>query len=154
MSEIIDFYSGKPTSCNYTLSDIFAFNFIDMETVHDYIQWIFPLTEASQFHPNSPILTPDDINFFKNNLTLKWRVLALVNHYIRFLHFNIHWVNEHDHNHLRITRMLKFLVLIGLEQTAKERLSEIIIIARAVDPSVNLSKAEQFWGEAAYQSSI
>lgn len=41
---IVDFYSGKATDTSgRTLREIHAWNYHDLENVHDYIQWLFPL---------------------------------------------------------------------------------------------------------------
>lgn len=148
MSEIIDFYCGKQTSCPLYFSEVFRLGNTDVELCHDFIQYIFPLKEASLYNKDAPILTDEDINIFKTSPVFQWRALALVNWYVKFLHFNIHWVAKSNHNHLRVTRMLKFLVLIGLKDIAKARLEEIKIISRAVDPNVNMSIPIKFWSEA------
>ena len=150
MSQIIDFYRGyKVNSCRHQLSDIWTFSFQRMEQVHDYIQWMFPLDEPSNHNPEAPILTKEDIEEFKRSPKLRWSLLTSVHTYMRFLDVTPgQWVTEFDHNHLRITRMLKCLMLMGMELEARARLDEVMLIVRSRDAEETMAKAIGFWREA------
>lgn len=156
MSEIIDFYRGKkPPSCNHFMSEVWSYSFTQLEDSHDYIQWIFPLDEPSNFNPYAPVLTKEDIDEFKSDPLLLWRLLASVNMYMKFLSHQANiWVGEYDHNHLRITRMLKCLVIMGLHAEAVARLENIMLIIKAFKkfnpPGPDLSESIKFWYEAVY----
>src|SRR5436190_1833952 len=52
---------GRAGGRGRTLEDVFAFSNADIERVHDFIQWLFPLPTRSAAQPGSPVLSPDDI---------------------------------------------------------------------------------------------
>ena len=58
----LDFYRGNgPDSEGRTLAEILAWSDDELEAVHDYIQWLFPLPEPSMFNADAPVLTPAEI---------------------------------------------------------------------------------------------
>ena len=60
--DLIEFYRGiAPDSEGRTLADLWAFSDDEMEEVHDFIQWMFPLREPSRFNPDAPLLTDEDV---------------------------------------------------------------------------------------------
>ena len=66
LSNLVAFYrENAPDSEGRTLSQLWAWDDERLEEVHDYIQWLFPLPEPSQFNPDAPLLTPQDIEAFK-----------------------------------------------------------------------------------------
>jgi hypothetical protein len=71
-SQLIAFYSGDGTDDRgRTLAEIWTWDDEQLEYVHDYIQWLFPLAEASMFNSSAPILTADDIKQFRGNPELR-----------------------------------------------------------------------------------
>ena len=57
MGAIHDFLRG--TGCDgrgRRLADVLAFDDARIEGVHDFIQWLFPLAEASRAVPGAPVL--------------------------------------------------------------------------------------------------
>ncbi len=112
------FYRNEGTDgAGRTLSEVLKFDHDTMERVHDYIQWVFPLPEPSRARPNSPILTPEDIAQFREDVILRLNVHAAVVWFRVFL-LDSRWVRKRDHNHLRITRVLRFLTLIHMKAEA------------------------------------
>lgn len=93
------------------LETVLGFTNTEMEKVHDWVQWAFPLPEPSKFQ-NSPLLTPWDIKRLQEDERLKANVAKLVNLYLAFLASTTDWLAPRDHNHLRITRLIRFLTLI------------------------------------------
>lgn len=134
---IIQFYSGKSADVRgRMLQDIWQQNHEWLEKTHDYIQWLFPLTERSRFNPNAPILTDDDIQEFRNREDLRNNLVTSLKLMLGFyglscqeskdgtIEINLDksflerkkiWVHWGNHNHLRITRILKSLHSLGLE---------------------------------------
>jgi len=131
-------------------------SFKRLEDSHDYIQWLFPLNEPSAHNSNAPILTKEDIEEFRNSPRLRWALLTSVHIFVRFLHFTTrNWVSSFDHNQLRITRMLKCLMLLGLEEYARVLLDEILLIVDCHGPDdgkhsarQQMSRAIGFWKDA------
>jgi Opioid growth factor receptor (OGFr) conserved region len=147
-SRIIGFYSGtEPDHRGRYLHEIQAWPYDQLEAVHDYIQWLFPLPEPSGFNVAAPVLNRESIQEFRTrpDLQEKLRVsfLRMINFYglearsgeqitvTRAPNFAAKatvWLSPGNHNHLRITRILKCLSLLGLEAEAKaffDCLSEI-----------------------------
>ncbi|MEA5577639.1 opioid growth factor receptor-related protein [Anabaena sp. UHCC 0451] len=136
-SVIVQFYSGKAADVRgRMLQDIWNQNHEWLEKTHDYIQWLFPLTERSRFNPHAPILTDDDIQNFQNREDLRNNLLTSLKLMLVFYGLSCQesqdgkirikidqsfadrkkfWVHWGNHNHLRITRILKCLCLLGLE---------------------------------------
>jgi hypothetical protein len=98
-------------------------------------QWLFPLSETSAFNISAPVLTPDVIKAFRSQTDLQQNLrqsfLRMLGFYglelkgsevVRGRGFEIkaaNWLSASNHNHLRITRILKSLTLFGLEAEAK-----------------------------------
>ena len=130
MSDLIAFYRGfAPDSEGRWLAEIRAFSDREMELVHDFIQWLFPLREPSQFNPDAPLLTDADVAAFRSDPALRE---ALGRSFARFLAFLglaiegdrvVEAPNHADradvwrspnHNWLRITRVLASTRMLGL----------------------------------------
>lgn len=127
MSAIIDFFSGdgyddKGRHIYEILED---FGDEQLESCHDYIQWLFPLPEPSKFNPTAPLLSKEDIEVFRgSNMQYTTYVVRAnmgdaFNKMMCFFDDNDHWVSPGNHNFLRITRMLRCLRLVGFDREAK-----------------------------------
>ena len=74
--------------------------------MHDFIQWLFPLAEASRAVPGAPVLgvpeaaairaDPQALAGFRTGLARMTRFYAETEE----------WLSGFDHNHLRITRII------------------------------------------------
>jgi hypothetical protein len=139
-SRILDFYSGSGTDDRgRSLQTILAWSEIELEHVHNYIQWLFPLPEISGANPSAPRLDPDTMATFRGSVWLQnrlrdsfRRMLAFYGLTLRstnagvsieeatnFRERAMEWLQAGNHNHLRITRMLRCLMLLGLEDEAR-----------------------------------
>lgn len=152
-SEIIKFYSGKPSACKYQLQDIWGYSFSRLESGHDYIQWMFPLDEPSAHNPDAPILTKEDIRAFQMSDELQAAVMVSVHTFMRFLFFTRkNWIQNFDHNHLRITRVLKCLVLLGMDTHALSVYEEVMTMIETILNKDDLwlvsEKSMSFWHKA------
>jgi Opioid growth factor receptor (OGFr) conserved region len=137
MSRLVDFYRGQATDAEHRyLEDIWTWDDEELEFVHDYIQWLFPLPEPSGFNPDAPILTDDDIAAFAAEAKLRVNLAKSFERILRFFGLTLDAsgaVIEADnfasrtadvweapnHNWLRITRILRSLTLLGLESFAQ-----------------------------------
>jgi hypothetical protein len=144
MSRIVDFYRGETlNSSGVGIETIWGWNDRQLEVVHTYIQWLFPLREPSQAVPGSPTITEAVARLFRQDPALKERVLRSFRLMLRFYGFVMspaanpaggvtiatasdfdaksrNWLTTANHNHLRITRILKSLILLGLKREAQE----------------------------------
>jgi hypothetical protein len=137
VSQLIDFYRGTaPDAEGRFLADVWGWDDEELEITHDYIQWMFPLPERSRFHPTAPTLTPDDIAAFRADALLQDRLRTSFDRILTFLGlaraedgrvaegptFRARvpdvWAVP-NHNWLRITRILRSMMLLGREADAR-----------------------------------
>jgi hypothetical protein len=138
---ILAFYQGQsPDSSGRMIEDIWSWDYQRLEYTHDYIQWLFPLKEKSQFNRKAPILNDEVIQAFRADEPLQLRVLRSLTVMLGFygLQYNElgntnieitksdeygerkqNWIEEANHNYLRITRILTSLRILGLEKYAQ-----------------------------------
>jgi len=147
-TQIIGFYSGEePDHRGRYLHEVQEWPDDQLEAVHDFIQWLFPLPEPSGFNAAAPILTRELIQEFRKRPELQQNLrvsfLRMMKFYglqarsaeqitvTRAPNFTVKatvWLSPGNHNHLRITRILRCLSLLGLEAEARaffDCLSEI-----------------------------
>lgn len=144
MSNLINFYKGVSKNLEGDfIEDILSLSYKSLERKHNYIQWLFPINELSMYNSNSPLLDSNFINeFYTDTLMLKNFNDALImmlgfygfdyelsenNNYIvktpknfktHNILFTTHWLRLYNHNYLRLTRILRCLVLLGFNETA------------------------------------
>jgi Opioid growth factor receptor (OGFr) conserved region len=136
MSKLLDFYRDQGTDTEgRSLGELWGWNDDELEEVHDFIQWMFPLPEPSRFNPDAPLLTGDDIAEFRSDELLQSRLRTSFERILRFLGFS--WAEDGsvvegpnfadrvpeiwaypNHSWLRITRILRSLCLLGLKSEA------------------------------------
>jgi hypothetical protein len=145
-SPIVEFYAGKaPDSQGRFLKEILAWDDSRLEAVHDYIQWLFPLPERSAFNPDAPLLDSPTIEAFRESAALRESLAAAFRRMLAFYGFEYGetirrsgnfeeraqvWLRSGNHNHLRITRILKSLRLLGLAEQAAAFLRELETLYR------------------------
>ncbi len=137
-NRILDFYSGaSPDHGGRYLQEILEWSDNELERTHDYVQWLFPLPEQSGFNVNAPVLDAETIHEFRSRPELQrnmetslLRMLAfyglemvefpgpIVRPSPCFAQHSENWLTESNHNHLRITRILKSLRILGLKSEA------------------------------------
>lgn len=139
-SGILDFYRDGPNPSGYLIEDILhKWTDDDWEQTHDFIQWVFPLTEPSMFNPDAPILTAEEIEIFRQDPELKRTFSIAIARWFRFLGLMVIedklgpgraarrvrateqksvWSSP-NHNWLRITRSLKSMRLLGHDDEAR-----------------------------------
>jgi hypothetical protein len=166
----VAFYLGKSTdSEGRRLDQIWGWNNRELEWTHDYIQWLFPLRERSQFNPGAPILTAESIDAFRKNDELRNRLTTSVQVMLKFYgltslvaadgsieisrapDFNERrpeWLTAGNHNFLRLTRMLKSLQALGLPNWAQALFASLDQIHRENSHEIG-AKTFAYWKSAA-----
>ena len=119
----------------------------ELEEIHNYIQWLFPLNESSRVVPNSPILTPDEILIIKEDIIAQSNLNKAIERMEQFYNDNEHWIDEYDHNHLRITRIIKSLNLLLNKEKAENFYNKIINRVQESENEIN-EKSLLCWKEA------
>ncbi len=161
---IIGFYSGSGVDDRgRRLGDIRRWSDDRLEAVHDYIQWLFPLMEPSPVNPGAPVLDRDTIELFRQTPELQSELRASFLRMLTFYGLELrdgqvaqarnfaararNWLNPGNHNHLRITRILKCVTLLGLEQEARAFQGALAAIYRERPDAIS-ARTWEFWTAA------
>lgn len=94
------------------ISDIWDWPDDAWEGEHDFIQWLFPLAEKSMSVPNAPVIREPEITWIIESQIAQDSLTKSTARYQAFLANNTHWMTDSNHNHLRITRVIKSLRLL------------------------------------------
>jgi hypothetical protein len=130
-----------------TVADILAYADAELEARHDFIQWLFPLPEASRAVPGSPILTAAEAAAIRASPAALSSLDAAAKRMLAFYAANDHWLRSHDHNHLRITRIIRSLRLLAGDEAADGFRAGIRALAAEAGAPIN-STTLRFWDEA------
>ncbi|KAL7843578.1 hypothetical protein AOLI_G00250900 [Acnodon oligacanthus] len=108
-------------------------DYMRLEWVHSYIQWLFPIQEQGMNYASQP-LTPEEIKLFRKDDSAKARLLRSYKLMLDFYGIKLldektgkvcraeNWeerfknLEKNSHNNLRITRILKCLGILGFER--------------------------------------
>ena len=107
MAAIHDFLRGTGRDGRgRRLADVLAFDDARIEAVHDFIQWLFPLAERSRAVPGAPVLGAVEAAAIRGDPQAQAGLHAGLERMARFYADTDGWLTGHDHNHLRITRII------------------------------------------------
>ena len=141
---LLSFYRRQATDDRgRTLDQIRALGLHELERVHDYIQWLFPLPEPSGANPTAPTLTPESIAAFRTNEALRRDLVESFALMLSFYGFRLaggtthierapnaseriaDWFRPGNHNFLRLTRIMRSLSVLGLHDHARALLGQL-----------------------------
>jgi hypothetical protein len=163
-SPLVRFYRGDaPDVRGRTLDDILAWDDEQLETVHDYIQWLFPLDEPSRFNRDAPLLTAADRLAFRQP-TVAGNLRRALDRMLAFYGFardrlaanprivrsaqwkerSPEWLHAGNHNLLRLTRMIRSLALLGEVDLATALYAALRLECEGRVSSVTI----EYWKEA------
>ena len=150
---IISFYGGKtPDDRGRFLRDIQQWPDGRLESVHDFIQWMFPLREPSGVNPDAPVLDAGTISEFRSRADLQETLRQSWLRMLKFYGFEAaqggsaewavkpaanfadraeNWLTPYNHNHLRITRIIKCLRTLGLDAEARAFFTALSAVYRS-----------------------
>ena len=170
---LVPFYLGEqPDIGGRTIQQIWAWDYEELEIVHDYIQWLFPLPEKSSFNSNAPVVDSEVIQAFHTNTRLRQNLLHSFTLMLGFYGLQGYednngqfvvtkseeyptrkkeWICPLDHNYLRITRILKCLMALGLESYAQSFYRCLEQIYREESRYIG-GKTFQYWTNAVRQA--
>lgn len=115
--------------------------------IHDYIQWLFPIPERSAFNPFTPVLTSQDVEDIRQNSAAQENLKAAKGRMLNFYRRNTHWLTTVDHNHLRISRIIRSLSLVlGCEEAMSFYLQIKELVRSAGNPVSE--QAQSYWRKA------
>ena len=145
---LVDFLSGTgPDHQGRYLRDIWDFDDKAIEQTHDFIQWMFPLTEKSMSVPGVPTLSAENIEAIRTSEVARSNLEKSAQWYLGFLQRNDHWIKAYDHNHLRITRAIKSARLLTGHKMADQIKKELnFLLGHKVDTISE--KTKDYWIKA------
>ena len=136
-----------PDSEGRSHADVLKLSDDELERVHNYIQWLFPLREWSDAVPGSPFLPDDEIvETMKNDEAVQENIVNALVRMERFYQDNDHWLRQNDHNHLRITRILKSVALLNSKENARDFYDFIMLRVEMAKPVTDESM--RYWEES------
>lgn len=161
------FLSGEKVK-NKIYSDFIYADDWTIEYLHTYIQYAFPLKEASNFNPTAPILTDDEIEWIRTPAgdAARNNLMLMFNRMLTFYGFAYTsesqivladdfekrrdtWLTYGNHNMLRITRILKSLTLLGHETEAKKFFAALKWLYDNDDNACkSIGKSFEYWENA------
>lgn len=131
-------YDG-PDARGRTRQQLLGLDDEDLEDIHDYIQWLFPLDEASQFNDKAPVVSAAQLGVIGTDAAVQAGLLASFERMLAFYGLALsgqtvrkgsrwaqrgeNWAFFPTHNDLRITRILRSLCLLGRRDLAQAFLS-------------------------------
>jgi hypothetical protein len=171
---LIRFFSpslASPDARNRSLATILSWPDSRLESSHDYIQTVFPLPEESMFS-FAPIITPEIRAAFLAQPELRASLRGALERMLTFYglrfsdsddgddtgreivtrgaNFGVNsrnWVTRFDHNHLRMTRILRSLRVLGLGDEAAA-LYGFLLTDEEVTETVS-PRSQMYWRRAA-----
>jgi hypothetical protein len=165
MSSLTEFYLGQsPDYLGRRLEDVWRWDNDQLEDCHNYIQVLFPNREPSGVTPRAPVLDQETVDAFRRDERLRQNLARSLDLMLRFygLEYDAatgrvgkrgdferraaNWIRPLNHNYLRLTRILKCLVALGLEDRAWALFRCLEEIAAAHPREIGAAFA--YWKEA------
>ncbi|KAI0404736.1 hypothetical protein F4802DRAFT_566107 [Xylaria palmicola] len=160
LRQLVDFYdpvTRGPDARGRTLDEILSWSDERLEAQHNYIQTVFPLPEGSDFSFAAPVVDEETMLLFARSAALQGNLLRALKRMLAFYGFDAvedgeegpgprlvitprdddcapgfaRWVKRLDHNHLRITRIIRSLRVLGLAAVARDFYNALIEVYRA-----------------------
>ena len=128
-----------------TFEDVLALSDVCLERRHDFIQWLFPLTEPSAAVPGSPVLTDADIQALRDSEIARARLARAGKRMLAFYRATDAWRAPADHNHLRITRIIRSLRLLCGDAAADRFREGVLALANGAPISTT---SRDYWDRA------
>ena len=167
---LISFYRETEANNNgVTLNQILGWDDAQLESVHNYIQWLFPLDRATPHNPTAPILDSDTIQAFRGDTALKSQLLRSLRRMLAFYGLQMNeatkvisrapsfnaraavWLINPagHHNFLRITRIIHSMNCLGLVDYSTSLLTIMRDIAQREGNGIISQATLNFWANAA-----
>lgn len=158
------FYSEqRPDNDGYFFSDILLFNKAQFEMNHHFMQWLFPIETFSLYNLTGPVLSKTEVKELKENPVITENMLQALEfvcdmygleikeknglQIIPKTNFDGYWLTKNNHNHLRLTRIIKSLCYAGHDQYAKA-LCDCLLDIKEKYPDVISEKTVECWKKA------
>lgn len=139
-SRLVAFLRGTGTDHRgRTIAAVQCFSHAELESHHDFIQWLFPLPEPSPVNPEAPVLMEADAVAVQGDPELRAAVersFAVTLDFYGFVlrgdqaklkvdraphwrNASANWLTPRNHNFLRLTRIMRSMRLLGFPSHAE-----------------------------------
>ncbi|MGZ9099874.1 MAG: opioid growth factor receptor-related protein [Brevundimonas sp.] len=147
-SPVVAFLEGEGVDGGgRTLFDVLAMDNAALERTHDFIQWLFPLPEPSGAVPDAPVLTPADVQAVRDSEVAHIALAGGTDRMASFYRATHDWLMPNDHNHRRITRIIRSLRLLAGDAEADA--FRAVILARVETTRAPISaRSRGYWATA------
>ncbi len=135
---------GGPDAQGRTVFQVLGFDNATLEHTHDYIQWLFPLDEPSRAVPDSPTLSAEDVEGIRASATAQMVLAAATDRMTVFYGQTRAWLAPSDHNHLRITRIIRSLRLLRGDDPADAFRDDVLACVAAMQAPVS-ARSRGYW---------
>ena len=147
-----------------SVDDIHTWRAGKLESVHNYIQWIFPTKTRSAYNRSAPLMSNEDILFIRESfllqtrLRLNWLLMRtrlykldrvydkkaerFFLQYVQGMSNPIFKANRYDHNFARFSRIIETLTLAGLGDLVEE------ILAFLLSDQVVYAASKPYWANS------
>ncbi len=130
-----------------SLEDIWSFTDNEINENHDFIQVVFPLNKPSQSVFHGYYLDDEDlVDLIRNNKKATNNIIKSSKWFLSFLERNMYWNSQHDHNQLRITRVIECLRLLVSDEEANSFYKNVLELIKD-NNKVNV-RTLNFWKNA------
>lgn len=147
------------------LEDFLNYDNNKLEHNHHYIQHAFPLKEKSKYNITAPTLTDDEIHWIRSEdgndarYNLKKMFIRMLEFYgfsydnemikeaADFLRRSQIWLTPNNHNMKRISRILRSLAILGLEDESTAFYTALLAIAEK-NPKIISKSVLAYWTSA------
>ncbi|TDP49048.1 opioid growth factor receptor-related protein [Zavarzinia compransoris] len=164
MTALIDFLAGTGADhAGRRIDEIRSQSEGWLEARHDFIQWLFPLPEPSGANPFAPLLSAAEAGAIAASAALADSLLRSVDTMMRLYGIRRDgaafsrgpgfpgpfddWLGPIDHNHLRLTRILRCLALCG-QPAAAAGLRQLLYDIAAAEALGAWGPALRYWRDA------
>ena len=130
-----------------SIFDVLGMDNVALERTHDFIQWLFPLPEPSAAVPEAPVLTAEDVSAIRDSTLAQCALAAATDRMEAFYRGTRDWLRPHDHNHLRITRIIRSLRLLRGDGEADAFRDAILFLVAAARAPVS-ARSRGYWTTA------
>ena len=135
------FHEGKAPLANGHRRDTLLFlSDEEFESNHGFIQWAFPTNEKSTSNFTAPTLDLESAIWLAENPGFVTFLENMTARFLEFLQRNKHWVNSHDHNHLRISRAIKSIRILHSYELANWFYERVIEFAGNVISNLSMEE--------------
>lgn len=162
MDAIIAFYRGEGRDhCGRRIEEMWRFDRDTLERRHDFIQWLFPLAELSRFNSRAPLVTSQTSAAFRDDPELGRALLRSLDLMLDFYGLQragdriekgpdfpdraANWFGAGNHNHLRLSRIVKSLALLGQPALARALRDRLLAIADDYGPTAVAPGTRRHW---------